>query len=168
MPDLKPDQVRVIADSREQRAFDLSPLRMELGTLVTADYSLAGATDCVAVERKELDDLIGCLTTGRERFSRELDRLRAYEFRAVVIEASWSDMVAGNYRSKMTPQSATASIAAMMARSGVAFHFAGDREQAQAFTRQFLYQAARALYNRVSPILEAMKQVGKSSGGNAA
>ena len=43
----------------------------------------------VSVERKSLADLYSTLTHGRERFERELDRLRTYDFSKVVIEASW-------------------------------------------------------------------------------
>ncbi|WP_241160230.1 hypothetical protein [Desulfovibrio sp. ZJ369] len=47
---------------------------MVAGSLTVGDYSLEGLTDKVAVERKELPDLVQCLGRERERFERELQR----------------------------------------------------------------------------------------------
>jgi DNA excision repair protein ERCC-4 len=62
------------------------------GTLASGDYSLAGYERRVAVERKSLADWYGTLGKGRDRFERELERLRSYDFAAVVIEASLAEM----------------------------------------------------------------------------
>ena len=71
--------LKIICDSREQNGYAFSAypdVMATTGTLTTGDYSLAGFTDKVAIERKELSDLIGCLTHDRDRFTRELERLR--------------------------------------------------------------------------------------------
>jgi len=58
-------------DSREQLPYEFkSP--SEVGTVLVGDYSISGLEDHISIERKSIDDLIGCLTTGRERFKREL------------------------------------------------------------------------------------------------
>ena len=64
----------VIVDSREQvpYLFKYYDAAVTVQGLPTGDYSLAGYEGRVAVERKELDDLVGCLTVGRERFEKEL------------------------------------------------------------------------------------------------
>ena len=68
---LKPEDITAIIDTREQQ-----PLALELdtvpGTLATGDYSVHGLEDLLTVERKSLDDLLGCMTSGRPRFEREL------------------------------------------------------------------------------------------------
>jgi len=67
----------VVCDSREQLPYRFdrwAGVRIFRGTLPTGDYSLAGYEDRLAVERKSLEDLLGCLTFGRERFERELRR----------------------------------------------------------------------------------------------
>jgi ERCC4-type nuclease len=132
--------LRIIYDSREQHPFDFSDYdcRAALGALSSGDYSLAGFESQVAVERKSLGDLIGCLTSGRERFTRELERLRGYDSCAVVVEASWHDLASGNYRSKLNPDSAVQSVISIMERFRMPFFFAGDRRQAEAFTYDFL------------------------------
>lgn len=70
--------MKIIIDTREQRPFAFlgqnGDIETERGTLSLGDYSLAGLTDRVAVERKSLADLVMCLGKERERFQRELMR----------------------------------------------------------------------------------------------
>lgn len=60
--------------------------------LKTGDYSIEGMEEMVAVERKSLVDLFGTLGGNRDRFERELARLQAMEFAAVIVEADWRDI----------------------------------------------------------------------------
>ena len=78
----------ILVDGREQRAWQFENLPSKIASLTTGDYSLAGLQHCVAVERKSLDDLLSCIGIRRDRFKRELARLRGFRFRALVIEAS--------------------------------------------------------------------------------
>jgi hypothetical protein len=91
--------VKIIIDTREQAPFEVTRfpnVETERGTLATGDYSLPGFEDCVAIERKSLDDLIACLQgSNRERFERELQRARHYNLFAVVVEASLDDVRSG-------------------------------------------------------------------------
>ena len=107
--------MRILVDTREQAPFSFTGYEAdpEPATLSRGDYSLPGFTDRVAIERKELNDLIACLMNGnRERFERELARGRHFEFFAVVVEASLSEVSQGNYRSEMKPHAALQSILA--------------------------------------------------------
>src|SRR5580704_8816751 len=85
----------VLVDRREQRPLNLP--NSEPATLTTGDYSIRTADhdyrDRIAVERKSLEDLYGCFGQSRERFSRELERLATYPYPAIVVEASWSDVI---------------------------------------------------------------------------
>ena len=74
---LDPSQVVCIVDTREQLPLNLDPLRTEPATLPTGDYSLKGLEHHVCIERKSLDDLLGCVGRDRERFERELHRMLA-------------------------------------------------------------------------------------------
>jgi ERCC4-type nuclease len=69
--ELRPEQVTAIIDTREQLPLDLSPLGSTSGTLATGDYSVKGLEHVVAVERKSLADLLGCVGQHRERFDRK-------------------------------------------------------------------------------------------------
>ena len=127
--------MRVIVDSREQAPFPFRGPRyegvtVEVGALSVGDYSLAGLADKVAVERKELSDLVACLGRERERFERELARGAALDAFCVVVEASWADLAGGQYRSRMNPHAACQSVAAFMGRYRLPFLFAGSRSAA--------------------------------------
>ena len=92
--------MKIIVDNREQRPFSFrgaphDGVTVEAGTLAVGDYSLAGLTDKVAVERKELADLVTCLGRERDRFERELARGAALDAFAVAVEASWADLASG-------------------------------------------------------------------------
>lgn len=121
--------LRIVVDTREQRPYQFEKYDVEAirHTLKTGDYSLAGYEDRVAFERKSLDDLIGCLTNGRDRFERELARAKELDFFAVIVEASMEDVAKGRYRSEIKPHAALQSILAFHVRYGVNFIWAGNR-----------------------------------------
>lgn len=135
----------VAIDNREQLAYSFHgyDCTVEATTLGTGDYSIVGFTDKIAVERKSLDDLLGCLTTGRERFEKELARARSLDRFCVLVEASFEDLAKGMYRSAMRPHSACQSIIAWQIRYGTPFVFAGSRKAAEYYCHSFL---AKYLY----------------------
>lgn len=123
----------VIIDSREQNGFSFEgyDCTIKAGGLVTGDYSLKGLESLAAIERKSLDDLVGCLTGERDRFERELARGWGLDFFAVVIEAGFQDLAGGQYRSRMKPHAACQSVLTMMQRHRVPFFFGGNRKGAE-------------------------------------
>ncbi|WP_051271840.1 ERCC4 domain-containing protein [Fundidesulfovibrio putealis] len=135
----------LIVDSRELApyAFERFPVEIVRAGLPTGDYSLSGHEDRAAVERKALDDLIGCLTVGRDRFERELDRARSLECFAVVVEASMEDVARHRYTSRMSPHAALQSILAFQVRYGCPFVFAGSRQGGEYVTYWTLQKYAR-------------------------
>lgn len=73
-----PPLPRVLIDTREQKPLRFTHLAAEPATLHTGDYSVRGLEEVFAVERKSLADLAGSLTRERDRFMREMHRLRGY------------------------------------------------------------------------------------------
>lgn len=135
----------IIIDTREQAPYEFTDYDVAVvrSTLPCGDYSIPGAEHLVSIERKMLDDLISCLMgKNRDRFERELGRLRPYHVAAVVVEASWQDISCGRYRSNMKPQSALQSVIAMQVRHNVPFMFCGDRSGAQYVTHGLLSKYA--------------------------
>ncbi|MGC9964280.1 MAG: ERCC4 domain-containing protein [Syntrophobacteraceae bacterium] len=134
--------MRILIDTREQRPFSFTRfpgVAIERAALPAGDYSLPGFEDRVAIERKELNDLIACLKgDNRDRFERELTRARHYELFAVVVEASLEDVSKGRYRSEMKPHAALQSIFAFQVRYRVPFVWAGGREAAEYATYSLL------------------------------
>lgn len=136
----------IIRDTREKRGFTFlscaADVTVKAGTLVSGDYSLLGMESMVAIERKSMDDFLQSISTGRERFFRELDRARGLQAFAILVEGDWKSIVHGNYRSQMSPAAASATVAAIMARYGFPVFFAGSHDLAERmavlFLRQFL------------------------------
>ena len=146
-----PEHVRAIVDTREQTPFDLSPLMCKSSGLATGDYSVDGMEDQVCLERKELGDLIACCGPERERFIRELQRMKAYQHRMVIVEAAWAQIVTGSYRSQLDPKAAVHSIISFQAHYAVPFLFAGTRDMAQEAAKYFLYTCAKHQWIRSEP-----------------
>jgi DNA excision repair protein ERCC-4 len=139
----------ILIDSREQEPLAFANLPAERGTLDSGDYSVVGLTHLVAVERKSLPDLVTCCGSERDRFARELVRLRAYEYRAVVVESTLAEIEAGDWRSHILPAAVLGSVASWQARYAP-FVFAGDHAAAARWVERFLFQAARAIVERYS------------------
>ena len=136
--------ITIIVDTREQRPYEFtSPT--EVGTLSIGDYSLKGFEDLVAIERKTLNDLIGCLTKDRERFEKELLKGRALDYFALIIEASLSDLVNGRYKSKMLPKSAIQSLLAFSVRYRFPIWLCGNRAYSERVTEGLLTKFAREI-----------------------
>jgi ERCC4-type nuclease len=120
----------VIIDSREQAPYAFAGLRSDADAgrrpllfrtvtrgLEAGDYSLEGFERLVAVERKSLSDLFATLGQARARFVRELVRLDAYAFAAVVVEGTWEDVLARPpARSRLNPKTVFRSVVAWQQR----------------------------------------------------
>jgi len=124
-------------------------------TLQTGDYSIAGCERLITVERKALGDLIGCLTTSRARFERELTRMQAIPYRYVIVESEWRYLMSGKFRSAMTPAAASESVCAFMQRYQVPFLFAGSAELAGRLCNSLLHKFVREWAKTVMAISEA-------------
>ena len=88
----------VLVDTREQRAFPLAESHPNwIGgekrvKLAAGDYSIEGMQDILSLERKTLADAIGSTMAGRAQFIRSCERLAAYRWKAIIIEATYEDM----------------------------------------------------------------------------
>lgn len=144
--------MKIIIDTREQAPFSFlgfPDVQTVQGSLWVGDYSLAGLELEVSCERKSLEDLIGCLTKGRERFERELMRSAYLRSFAVIVEQEAGWIQKGHYRSQLNPKAAWASVLAFSARYRVPFWFCRDRAEAEKITydllRHFLNQRLNTL-----------------------
>jgi DNA excision repair protein ERCC-4 len=149
--------MKILVDSREQLVygFDRFECTTETVGLPIGDYSLKGFTDRVAIERKTLEDLIGCLGKGRKRFEKELAKSRHYELFAVVVEATLAQIYQGQYRSQINPHSALQSIITFQVRYGVPFVWAGNREGGEYFTYSLLQKYLREIGERYKKAMVA-------------
>lgn len=138
-PQRQQQKPTVIIDTREQAPLKFScAVHVQVATLETGDYSVAGFTDRVAIERKSLADLVQCVGPDRERFLDCCRRMRNYELRAVVVEASLADVLAHVYRSQTRPQSVIGTTIAILADYGVPTLWAGDAANAANIVERLL------------------------------
>lgn len=138
-------------DSREQLSYQFE-ISSEVGTIPIGDYSICGLENHIAIERKELNDGIGCLTNGRERSERELHKGKALDYFALVIEASLSALVNGRYRSEMAPKSAIQSLLAFSIRYRLPIFFCENRKYSQRITESLLCKYAREVEKRFKEV----------------
>jgi ERCC4-type nuclease len=152
---LEPCDVVAICDTREQTPLDLTPLQTVRGTLATGDYSVRGLEQLVSVERKSLPDLLGCIGQNRARFDREVQRLLAYQVRALVVEADFCELEIGNWESRVTPAAAVGSCMGWIA-AGLPIIFAGDHQRAGHFVSRLLFIAARRRWREARALVEGV------------
>lgn len=134
-----------IVDTREQLPFDL---KLSDGTILTqvrkglktGDYSVQGLEEIVAIERKSMDDLAGCIGKHRARFEDCIDRLAKFPMKAIVVEGSWSTLELGFYRSRVHPNAAIGSCLSWISR-GIPMLFLGNPVRASEYTARLLVHA---------------------------
>lgn len=140
--DAKRRQFTVLVDPREKRPLRFRNVNAERATLPTGDYSIKGFTGSAAIERKSLTDLVNCCARERDRFMDCCRRLRDYELRAIVVEASVDDVLEHRYRSKTHPQAVIGTTIAILVDYGVPTHWAGNPENAADFVERALIRYA--------------------------
>ena len=96
--------IRIVIDTREQTpwAFDPGRAVAHYGTLRTGDYALEG-DDSFAIERKSMDDFLGTISTGWERFRRELDRMDGWAAKVVIVEGDYEQTVFNEQGGELIP-----------------------------------------------------------------
>jgi ERCC4-type nuclease len=115
--DLSNHRPVIVIDNREHAPLVFTNLQTIRGTLRSGDYSISGLTEQFAVERKTIADLVACcMGENRERFERELHRLRGYRFARLLIVGTKDEVRQSRYISNIQPKSVFATIGAFEAR----------------------------------------------------
>lgn len=148
-----PTPFLVVIDSREQQNYQFQglvsdardgrrPLLVctEVRGLESGDYSIAGYEKWIAIERKSLQDTYSTIGQGRDRFVRELQRLNEMQFAAVVVEASWDDILhRPPSHSQLPPKTVFRSVVAWAQRfPRVSWWMMGSRRLAEVTTFRLL------------------------------
>lgn len=83
------EEIVITTDTREQLTLDFTKFRgvsSVRGTLKTGDYSIQGYEDQITFERKSVQDLVGTLISGHSRFLREMERMRSFKAKYILVE----------------------------------------------------------------------------------
>ena len=156
LADLRPC---VVIDTREQTPLCFSRLPSIGGTLTSGDYSVTGLEHEFAVERKSIPDLVACCTSSnRERFERELHRLRGFRFARLLVVGTIEEIRAGDYRSNLAPKVVLHTIAAFEARYNVPVVFEPDPKAAAARVEAWSYWFTREVVESANELLRGHEQ----------
>ena len=132
----------VLVDNREQCPWTFPRCPSRNATLKEGDYTLEGLEDKIVIERKSLSDFTSSIT--EERFEREMECLRPYRWKFIVIEANFEDVAEGRYRSLLHPNAAVGLTAALCIRDALCF-FASDHTHAADIAERLLLMAAKQI-----------------------
>lgn len=83
--------MQVVTDTREQLNLDFTGFKdveVVRTKLDAGDYSVSGYEHLITFERKSVADVVGTLIGGHSRFLRELERMKSYKERYILIEHS--------------------------------------------------------------------------------
>lgn len=107
--------------------------------LETGDYSIAGLSDRITIERKSLSDWHGSIGGDREREERKASRMAEFEFAAYVIESDWQGMKDNWPKSaQISPLVSSGTIISWSMRYGIHFFLMPSRRDAEKITFRLL------------------------------
>lgn len=130
----------IIVDTREQKPMFATPPCQLIG-IPTGDYSVVGYTSLIAVERKSLQDLLGSVGRGRDRFRDEFMRLAEIRYRAVVIEGTQTALYKLPKWGRVTAGHARGTMMSWGMEYNVQVHWAESRAMAKLYVHDFLRMA---------------------------
>jgi DNA excision repair protein ERCC-4 len=155
LADLRPV---IVVDQREQAPLVFPRLTAIPGTLYAGDYSIHGLESSFAVERKSIDDLANCcMGANRDRFERELHRLRGYRFKRLLVVGIREDIAAGHYHSKIAPKAVLATLGAFSVRYDLPIVFAETPKAASQEVENWAWYFAREIVENANDLLRGSK-----------
>jgi len=132
----------LLIDSREQNPYNFRGEVTEVTCIKTGDYSIKvmdkSLQDEIAIERKSLNDFVGSITSGRERFEKEIIRAKELKYFAIVIEADWDDIENHRYESKMPVNSVIGTIMGWSVKYNIPIFLGGKRSRCEDLIRRLL------------------------------
>lgn len=151
----------VLVDTREDAPLDLPTLQTQVQGLPVGDYGVKGFScwQCPAfvVERKSVNDLVGSVTKGRKRFEREIEKLRQFRFRALLIEGAECEVQLGQYRSMANPTSVMSTLDAYAVRCNLHIIWGQDRQRAAEKLENLVRMFVRGVAKDYKRALDAQK-----------
>jgi len=151
----------IVCDTREQRPWVFPEgVEVQVAKIEQGDYALIG-DNTFAIERKSVDDFVGTVFSGWERFQRELRRMDDCGFcaKVIIVEGDfdavcYKAMEGGEIREPqhnhpaITPEAVCAKIAELIVRFRCAVLFARDEGTAAALAYHVLCKRAAQLNGR--------------------
>jgi len=146
--------ITFVVDSREQMPYEFKSCArrdLEFGGSIEVglgegDYAVErdGVLLPVRIERKSIEDYFGVVGRGRDRFERELERLRPYRS-YLLIEATAQEITRGTERSLVSGWAAMKSALCWSVTYNISPVFAGNRRAGQVICQGILEEAVAHL-----------------------
>lgn len=121
----------IVIDSREQKPYKFPGIATVIKGLTTGDYSVLGLEESITIERKSKKDAYSTIGNGRDRFTRELERLATYDYAAIVVETTMQNFLVPPAYSSLHPHAAINSLLAWSVKYGIAVFFCDTRNLAR-------------------------------------
>lgn len=129
----------VLVDTREQQPLALWENHPNWiggerrATIKTGDYTVEGMESLLALERKSLADVVGCIVAGRQRFIAACQRLSRFRWKAILIEATYEDIKCGwidtDIQSEVHPNAVCGTLDAIEAKFGIPIIYTSRHRQ---------------------------------------
>ncbi len=106
--------------------------------LDTGDYSIRGFESKIAIERKEISDLIHCCGEDRKRFQDQLDRLRGLERKWLLIEGTEEEALSFQPYTQLQPNHIRGALTSIEVRYNIPIHYSRTRKLAERWVLDIL------------------------------
>ena len=109
----------------------ITEFRLVRDTLPVGDYGIIGFSKwdypAFIIERKEKNDFCACMGNERARFEREVEKMRQFRFRALLVECDRTDIVNGFYQSQISPATCLSTVDVFSVRAGLQTFWCGNK-----------------------------------------
>ncbi len=160
--DLADMRITLVQDTREQRPLVFTRLPVTVGTLYSGDISIRGLEDLFSIERKaSINELISCATSQRERFERELHRLRGFRFKRLAVLGSRAAIELQRYRSQVAPAAVLGSLAHWEITYDLPIVFFTTPEEMALQVERWAHYFARSVVRDANNLLRGCRESGQ-------
>ncbi len=156
--DLRDMRPVLVIDHREIQPLTFTRLQSVRGTLYSGDISVRGLEDLFSIERKgSIDELVSMVTTERDRFVHELQRLRGLRFARIVVTGSRAEIEYRRYRSRVSPAAVLGTLASWECRYNLPIVFFPTREEMALAIERWAYYFARSVVRDANNLLRGCR-----------
>jgi len=137
------NRFKIFTDNREQLPFKFP--NTIYGTLPCGDYTVEFEgklyNNQIVIERKGgISEIYGATGSGRDRWERELEKLKSVEIKMVLCEFSYMDLVNKQPFGKLPSSAVYSSICSWQAQYNIPFIFCENRVNARGYLYKLFYE----------------------------
>lgn len=150
--------MRIVRDTREKTGYwEFEKFEMVNAALKTGDYTIQGLEDVLCIERKRSVSEV-CFNITDDRFKRELERMKDFPYKFIILEFSIDDIMAYPVGSdipkfrwaslKIKGPFLMSALAQIQVKYGIHVIFAGDKNNAMLMASNIM----KRIYDLHTPV----------------